>query len=206
MDTEKHPLGAQKILILSGGNGMRRIVAIGNVLYVYLILGMLAMIFGSNTPTGMYLMKNLFFDDVYIMILAFIIFGAVWLAMNIVFLTLVVVGKLKYEASVMARTHMIVKLVQIPAYIGIFIMGLLCLLTFFTFAFSIALFLFDAFSIILTGLFAIACFSCMKNEGMITDGIQLVMSVFSFVFCADTIISVIAYINTKKHKAEALNN
>ena len=37
MDTEKHPLGAQKILILSGGNGMRRIVAIGNVLYVYLI-------------------------------------------------------------------------------------------------------------------------------------------------------------------------
>ena len=32
---------------------MRRIVAIGNVLYVYLILGMLAMIFGSNTPTGM---------------------------------------------------------------------------------------------------------------------------------------------------------
>lgn len=77
---------------------MRRIVAIGNVLYVYLILGMLAMIFGSNTPTGMYLMKNLFFDDVYIMILAFIIFGAVWLAMNIVFLTLVVVGKLKYEA------------------------------------------------------------------------------------------------------------
>lgn len=54
---------------------MRRIVAIGNVLYVYLILGMLAMIFGSNTPTGMYLMKNLFFDDVYIMILAFIIFG-----------------------------------------------------------------------------------------------------------------------------------
>ena len=32
------------------------------------------------------------------------------------------------------------------------------------------------------------------------------MSVFSFVFCADTIISVIAYINTKKHKAEALNN
>ena len=123
------------------------------------------------TPTGMYLMKNLFFDDVYIMILAFIIFGAVWLAMNIVFLTLVVVGKLKYEASVMARTHMIVKLVQIPA-----------------------------------GLFAIACFSCMKNEGMITDGIQLVMSVFSFVFCADTIISVIAYINTKKHKAEALNN
>lgn len=76
----------------------------------------------------------------------------------------------------------------------------------FTFAFSIALFLFDAFSIILTGLFAIACFSCMKNEGMITDGIQLVMSVFSFVFCADTIISVIAYINTKKHKAEALNN
>lgn len=112
---------------------MRRIVAIGNVLYVYLILGMLAMIFGSNTPTGMYLMKNLFFDDVYIMILAFIIFGAVWLAMNIVFLTLVVVGKLKYEASVMARTHMIVKLVQIPAYIGIFIMGLLCLLTIFTF-------------------------------------------------------------------------
>ena len=89
MDTEKHPLGAQKILILSGGNGMRRIVAIGNVLYVYLILGMLAMIFGSNTHTGMYFMKNLFFDDVYIMILAFIIFGAVWLAMNIVFLTLV---------------------------------------------------------------------------------------------------------------------
>ena len=28
MDTEKHPLGAQKILILSGGSGMRRIVAI----------------------------------------------------------------------------------------------------------------------------------------------------------------------------------
>lgn len=64
---------------------MRRIVAIGNVLYVYLILGMLAMIFGSNTPTGMYLMKNLFFDDVCIMILALLYSAQVWLAMNIDF-------------------------------------------------------------------------------------------------------------------------
>ena len=98
-----------------------------------------------------------------------------------------------FHATDFARANMIVKLIQIPAYIFIFMIGILCMVMIFTIGISFVLLLLDALSIGLTGLFAIAAFQNLNREGMITRKAQFIYSIASFLFCVDVIIAVIGY-------------
>lgn len=98
-----------------------------------------------------------------------------------------------FHATDLARTNMIVKLIQIPAYIFIFIIGILCTVMIFTIGITFVLMLMDALSIGLTGLFAVAAFQNLNREGLITRKTQIIYSIASFLFCVDVIIAVIGY-------------
>lgn len=114
---------------------------------------------------------------------------------NILFI--IISWKGHWDAKALARTHLTVKLIQIPAYCFNFILGVFAALMILTIGITIAMFLFDIAYIVITGLFAIATFHNMKREGIISRKTQFLYSVLSFVFCVDLIIAILGYRNSK---------
>lgn len=170
---------------------MKKIVAIGNTIFIYLIAILPVMLIASDKSKFITLIwKYLFHNSVFVPLIL-LLFGAVMYILNIIFMIQARNGC--FHATDLARANMIVKLIQIPAYIFIFMIGILCMVMIFTIGISFVLLLLDALSIGLTGLFAIAAFQNLNREGMITRKAQFIYSIASFLFCVDVIIAVIGY-------------
>lgn len=99
----------------------------------------------------------------------------------------------KEDAAARAKTAMTVKLVQIPAYIAVFVSALLLLLTPFTFGFSILLFLADCLSVFTSGLIGLSAVLAGKREGLLAGKRVFWYGLLQFVFCADVVASVLLY-------------
>ena len=170
---------------------MKKIVAIGNTIFIYLIAILPVMLIASDKSKFItWIWKYLFHNSVFVPLIL-LLFGAVMYILNIIFMIQARNGC--FHATDLARANMIVKLIQIPAYIFIFMIGILCMVMIFTIGISFVLLLLDALSIGLTGLFAIAAFQNLNLEGMITRKAQFIYSIASFLFCVDVIIAVIGY-------------
>lgn len=94
---------------------------------------------------------------------------------------------------------MIVKLVQIPAYAGILLLGLGFSLTVY-FAVNVVFFLFDVLTIALSGLLGVAAVSRAQEEGIFTKYYAERLGIFQFIFCVDVVASMISY--CRLHRAE----
>lgn len=174
-----------------GGLSVKKIVAIGNTIFIYLIAILPVMLIASDKSKFItWIWKYLFHNSVFVPLIL-LLFGAVMYILNIIFMIQARNGC--FHATDLARANMIVKLIQIPAYIFIFMIGILCMVMIFTIGISFVLLLLDALSIGLTGLFAIAAFQNLNREGMITRKAQFIYSIASFLFCVDVIIAVIGY-------------
>ena len=170
---------------------MKKIVAIGNTIFIYLIAILPVMLIASDKSKFItWIWKYLFHNSVFVPLIL-LLFGAVMYILNIIFMIQARNGC--FHATDLARANMIVKLIQIPAYIFIFMIGILCMVMIFTIGIYFVLLLLDALSIGLTGLFAIAAFQNLNREGMITRKAQFIYSIASFLFCVDVIIAVIGY-------------
>ncbi len=175
-----------------GGLSMKKIVAIGNTVFIYLIAILPVMLIASDKSEIItWIWKHLFHNSVFVPLILLLLFGAVMYILNIIFM--IQTRNDCFHATDLARTNMIVKLIQIPAYIFIFIIGILCMVMIFTIGISFVLMLLDALSIGLTGLFSIAAFQNLNREGMITKKAQFIYSIASFLFCVDVIIAIIGY-------------
>lgn len=91
------------------------------------------------------------------------------------------------------RITMIIKLIHIPAYIAIFVVGLASLITIFTAGISIVLWLLDVFTIIISGTIGLSGIIRALREHRLTGKEALIHGLLQFVFCADVISSIIAY-------------
>ncbi len=175
-----------------GGLSVKKIVAIGNTIFIYLIAILPVMLIASDKSKFItWIWKYLFHNSVFVPLILLLLFGAVMYILNIIFMIQARNGC--FHATDLARANTIVKLIQIPAYIFIFMIGILCMVMIFTIGISFVLLLLDALSIGLTGLFAIAAFQNLNREGMITRKAQFIYSIASFLFCVDVIIAVIGY-------------
>ena len=94
--------------------------------------------------------------------------------------------------------NMLIKLVQIPAYLAIFVLGVLFFLTIFTYAFSVFFVLFDCITIFLTGLVGLTANLRLYKERKCSGSFAALNSVCQFVFCIDVISAVIVYICSRK--------
>ena len=169
---------------------MKKIVALGDTIFIYLIAILPVMLIASDKSKFItWIWKYLFHNSVFVPLILLLLFGAVMYILNIIFMIQARNGC--FHATDLARANMIVKLIQIPAYI--FMIGILCMVMIFTIGISFVLLLLDALSIGLTGLFAIAAFQNLNREGMITRKAQFIYSIASFLFCVDVIIAVIGY-------------
>ena len=106
--------------------------------------------------------------------------------------------KERYTPLALARAVMIVKLVQIPAYAGILLLGLGFSLTVY-FAVNVVFFLFDVLTIAL----GVAAVSRAQEEGIFTKYYAERLGIFQFIFCVDVVASMISYCRLHRAKKSA---
>lgn len=166
----------------------------------YLSLFALATIFFSTTlPFFGWIMDSVFDSNALYLIAALLLYYILAVALSIVCFVVSIYAK--WDALSLAKAAMIIKLIQIPAYVLIFVLGLMLLITIFTYPFSIALFMLNCLSMFMTGLLVIASvISAIRNNIFSFTEISWVI-LLQFVFCADVISSVIFY-----NKLKRLNN
>lgn len=171
---------------------MKKTAAIGNILFTYLIALLPVLLFTyGKMGVSTFLWERLFWGNIFVPLGFTLLFGIVMYIVNILFI--IKASRGRWDVRELTRTNMLVKFIQVPAYIIIFIIGLLCCLMIFTIGISLALLLLDLFSIGLTGLFACAAFYRLRKEQLISTNMQALYSLASFLFCADVVIAVIGY-------------
>lgn len=142
-----------------------------------------------------FLMDSVFENNAFTLLFYLLIFFLVSLLCNLFFLVLSIVNR--WDAKQVSFINMLVKLVQIPAYLLIFILGCLFMLTIFTYVFSIFFVLFDCLAIFLTGLLGVASVVRCYSEGKNSKAFSVVNGIFQFIFCADVISAIVVFIKSK---------
>jgi hypothetical protein len=155
------------------------------IVFPYFIVFSLFCIF-----TG-FLIETFFQNNGLLLLLALIIIYTIAMICSI--MTFIISLVKKRSAQEVARINMIVKLLHIPAYIIIFIIGLFGLITIFTMAISIVLVIMDCMTIFLTGLIGLGGIIRGLGENKLSKKEAVIHAIFQFVFCADIISSIIVY-------------
>lgn len=100
-----------------------------------------------------------------------------------------------------AKLNLIVKAVQIPAYIFHFLLGAAGTVMS---VWGIGLIMFavviDVMTIVLTGIHAVGCVVKIKRENVISGGYAVLAGICSFLFCIDMVTAVILFIKARKHR------
>lgn len=159
------------------------------ILFPYLIVFLIYSLFNP------FLMQCLFNNDIYFGLLFLCVFWFISLVSAIVICTKNLTRK--RDALEFARTNMIIKLVQIPAYLLIFVIGIICLFTIFTFGISIILMILDCASIILSGLVGVCAVKRSHASGILSTKKVILHGILQFIFCADIVSSIIIFRRTK---------
>lgn len=176
------------------------LIIIPIALFPYLILFALATIFFSTEiPFFRWVMESVFDSNALLLIAALLLYFILTALLSIICFVVSIYAK--WDALSLAKAAMIIKLIQIPAYVLIFALGFMFLITIFTAPISIILFMLDCLSMFLTGILVIAsAISSVRNNIFSFKEISWVI-LLQFVFCADVISSVIFY-----NKLKRLNN
>lgn len=107
-----------------------------------------------------------------------------------------------WSARQTAFFNMLIKLVQIPAYLAIFVLGVLFFITIFTYAFSVFFVLFDCITIFLTGLVGLTANLRLYKEHKCSGSFAALNSVCQFIFCIDVISAVVVYVYSRKEPVQ----
>ncbi len=162
----------------------------------YLVAGTLILLFANNELTEMIIQDNFF--RVAIPVAQFITI-TFWSTFICVYKSL----KNKWDAYSFLKTITVIKLIHIPAYIAIFVIGAICMITVFTRAFTILLAAFDWILLLMSGL--ITCAAMLRMREKYPTVLKKYFWVFplQFVFCADVFATIFIF---KKLKAEQSDN
>lgn len=173
------------------------------ILAPYLALFAVCLIFLANkSPFMNYLMTTVFDDN------ALYLTGALFLYCMLVgglgILCYILSIKKKWDALAIARTAMIVKLVQTPASLCILALGTVLLITIFTFPIAFALFLIEAQTMVMTGLLVRSSVMAARRDQTIHSDEFSWAITLQRVICANVVASIIYYAKLKKATAHQL--
>ena len=107
-----------------------------------------------------------------------------------------------YEGLSLIKTQMIMRIIQIPCYVAVFIVATVCLFTIFTIGFTAVLAVVDCVSITITGIASIPVYVILHRSGWISQRQKVLYSILSFVFCADLVVSIICYKEARKYNSD----
>ena len=163
--------------------------------YTFIILFPYAVGFLISSIFQPVLMEHIFHNNIYLGVLY--LFG-LWL---IAFISAVIICIWnmvnKKNAVESARMNMIIKLVQIPAYLFIFATGLVCMITIFTMGISFVLMLLDCASILLSGLVGVSAVKRNHDVGILSGNEMILHGILQFIFFADIISSIMVFRKSK---------
>lgn len=169
-----------------------------NILYPYFVVLLLVLIFGIGISDSFEpLLDKLEFNP-YVFIIGILACFLIGMLMNIVYMCIAI--STKQSAEEWLKRNMIIKCAQIPAYIFIFILGFLCLITIFTAGISVLLMVLDGLGVAMTGFLAIAGIVRGCSEGKIGKGAAVLCCIGSFMFCIDVVIAIVLYRKVKKQR------
>lgn len=155
------------------------------ILFPYLIVIALVCLFKG------YFIESIFQNNIFLLLLVlFIMFGVALANAIIVFISNIAKKKDSLE---ILKVNMVVKLIHIPAYLFIFVIGWSCMLTIFTFAVTIILMILDGLTITLSGLIGLSGVIRSLSEMRITKKTAIIYAILQFVFCADVISSILLF-------------
>ena len=119
----------------------------------------------------------------------------------IVIVNAVQTAKGKLTARQAARMNLIIKGIQIPAYIMHFILGFIGLaMSVWGIGIVFWAILIDLLTILLTGISSIGCSIRMRREGILSTAAAILMGIGCFIYCADVVIAIVYVVKTKKQK------
>ncbi len=139
-----------------------------------------------------------------------LVFIAIGIVSNLWSLILAIVNSVKaangkISAKDAAFANMLIKIVQIPAYIINFILGVFSMvLSVWGIGLLIWVIVADVVSICYTGINAIgACVACGKKK-VVSTGISVLFAFLNFIYCVDVVVAIVMYAKAKAMaKAEA---
>ena len=181
------------------------LISIPIVLVPYLALFALATVFFStDLPFFNYIMESVFDSNALHLIAALFLYCILTGMLSIVCFFVSIYKK--WDAISLAKTAMIMKLVQVPAYVLIFALGAVFVITIFTIPFSIGLFVIDCLSVFMTGLFVVSSVIATIKSNTFTLKEVIWVILLQFIFCADVISSIVFYIKLKRANKLLPNN
>lgn len=104
------------------------------------------------------------------------------------------------------KLNMLIKLIHIPAYVLIFFMGAVTMITIFTSVLSLVFVFLDMITIICTGAIGLSSAMKCKRAGLISGLRALVYGIIQFIFCIDIVSAVMLYMNIKKKDILSVSN
>lgn len=158
-------------------------------LFPYLILFALICMF-----TG-YFMDSVFQNNVFLLLLLLIVVYVIALVCAVASF----ISSLAKKRKTLDVLHinMIIKLIHIPAYLLIFIVGIFCMITIFTFGVTIVLIILDGMTIALSGLIGFGGVIQSLREKKISVKAAIIHGILQFIYCADVISSIVIYRKVK---------
>lgn len=111
-------------------------------------------------------------------------------------------AKGKMTARQAARMNLIIKGIQIPAYIMHFILGFIGLaMSVWGIGFVLWAILIDLLTILLTGISSIGCSIRMHKEGLLSTAAAIFLGIGCFIYCVDVVIAIVYVVKTRKKQA-----
>ncbi len=183
-------------------NKKRIWLVIPTALLPYFVLCSSAVIFFSTKdPLCKFIIDRIFAGNGLLLIATLLIFSLVATVLSVI--CFIISIREKWNALSLAKTAMIIKLLQVPAYILIFIIGAIFLTTIFAIPFSFGLLLLDCLTLILTGLLTFAAaVNAVRQQIVIGKKWGLIVAL-QLVFCADVVASILFFFTLKKRVKSA---
>ena len=160
-----------------------------------------SLLFGLYCLYTGFLMESVFQNNGYLLILALFLCTLVSLAFT---------GALcarslakKTDAAEMAKLNMIVKLVHIPAYIAIFLLGAVMLISVWGIGFTIVFSLLDVAAIGMTGFIGAVAVVRAGAEGRILRRDAVLYAIGQFLFCIDIAACILLYLRVRGKRLPA---
>jgi len=125
-----------------------------------------------------------------------------FVAMILSALCLIMGIKGNWEALPVAKMTMIIKLIQIPAYVVIFLLSAIFIMMIFTIGFAIAFAFFDFLTLLMSGMLGILSVVQAIRNGKVSFKESWWVILLQFIYCADVVATVIFYVKLKKVNAK----
>ena len=156
------------------------------MIYMYFSSGVMDKIFGYQTAAYIWLCIAALY-------LIYIIF--------IVFYNTIVSARGTYSAYQAAQINLLVKGVQVPAYIFHLVLGMMgSVMSVWGIGIIMVAVVVDLITILLTGISSIGCSIRMKKEKVLNTPVSILMGIGCFIYCADVVIAIVYFTMAKKRR------